>query len=316
MTIKIIAKGLVISLLGFLINSCASEEDSFDAQGSFTIDELYISSEVSAKILKTFKKEGDYVKKGDTLAILDAFDLSLQKEQIQTNISVINDRLIDVEPQIQVLEEQLEVQNQQLDNLNKEQDRFKKLVENDAAPRKQLEDIVYQIKVLNKQITTTKSQILLQKSTTSTQNKTILTQKKILYKNLEQAEHNLNKTILVSPIEGRILNQYFNAGEFVQQGKGVFTVGNTKDMFLKAYVTGKQLINVKLGKKVKVFHDNTNSSYKEKTGKIVWIGSQSEFTPKTIQTKDERENLVYPIKIAVENLQEDIKIGMFGYTKF
>ena len=310
-----IFKFLCFALIGIIFFGCSQKNMQFDAQGNFEVDEIDIASQVNGEIIRILKEEGNSIKIGDTLAIIDTRDLQIQQGQIYTNISSVDDKLIDLQPQIKVLEKQLDVQKQQLSNLKNEELRYQRLVNNDAIPKKQLDDIKYQINVLNEQINVTQNQLKLQTSTTTIQNKTILTQKKILNENLKYNNHQISKGIIKSPINGVLLSKFLQEGEFASIGKPIFSLASMENLSLKIYISTSQLPEIRLGQKVSVFVDNAKGDYDTYKGLISWISNQSEFTPKTIQTKEERENLVYAVKVLVKN-NGNIKIGMFGQVKF
>ncbi|MGZ5189170.1 MAG: HlyD family secretion protein, partial [Kaistella sp.] len=204
----------------------------------------------------------------------------------------------------------------------REKNRTANLVARDAATRKQLDDANGQVKVLQKQISAAQSQLnILQqqistaKDNVSIQNRAVLSERKPTQKKVEQIDELLKNNTIESPISGMVLTKYMNEGEFAMTGKPVFKMASLDTMILKTFITGDQLPQVKNGQKVKVYIDLGDSKTKELPGTIYWISSKAEFTPKTIQTKNERANLVYATKIHVKN-DGFLKIGMYGDVKF
>jgi HlyD family secretion protein len=239
----------------------------------------------------------------------------LQKQQVEATIQSLGEQTVNVEPQVKLLEQQLAVQQSQLENLLHENTRLENLIKQDAATGKQLDDMNSQIDVLKKQMSVTQQQINVQKNNVSTQNRGILSQGKPLEKQAAQLEDLLMKTNIRNPITGTVLAKYAEAGEITSMGKAMYKIADLSYLNLRAYITGTQLPKVKLGQQVKVFIDDGKKNYKQYDGTITWISDKAEFTPKTIQTKEERANLVYAIKVKVKN-DGYLKIGMYGEVGF
>ena len=189
-----------------------------------------------------------------------------------------------------------------------EKKRIENLVKLDAATTKQLDDINSQLEVLNKQYTATKSSLTITKQGLQSETLPLIAQ-------VEQIEDQIKKSYIINPIDGTVLTRYAKQDEITSNGKALYKIANLSDMTLRAYVDGDQLGQIKLGQKVKVFVDKGEGDQKEMSGEIYWVSSKAEFTPKTIQTKDERANLVYAIKVKVIN-DGYLKIGMYGEVKF
>lgn len=308
--VKLIIAGFILTLL-----SCGSGNGKFDASGIFEANEVIVSSELSGKLLSFTVEEGQVLPKDTVVGIVDAANISLQKEQVEANIQALSEKTADVSPQVKLLENQLAVQQSQLNNLLHEQARIQNLLKQDAATGKQLDDINAQIDVARKSLAVTQQQINVQKSNIATQNRSILSEGKPLQKRVAQLEDQLKKSGIINPTEGTVITKYAEEGEFTTTGKALYKIADLKVMTLRAYVTGSQLSQLKLGQTVKVMVDDGNKKYKELPGTINWISDKAEFTPKTIQTKDERANLVYAIKIKVQN-DGYLKIGMYGEVKF
>jgi HlyD family secretion protein len=298
-----------------LITSCRSNGNKFDASGTFEATEVIVSSELNGKILSLTINEGDTVSANRVVGTVDAEGIELQKEQVEASISSLSDKTADVRPQVALLQNQLAVQQSQLNNLLHEKQRIENLLKQDAATGKQLDDINAQIDVVRKQMSVTQQQINVQRNNTSTQNKSILSESKPLQKRVEQLNDQLKRADIVNPINGTILTKYAEAGELTSAGKALYKIADLREMKLRAYITGDQLSQIKLGQQVKVMVDAGKDKYKELTGTVSWISDKAEFTPKTIQTKEERANLVYATKINVKN-DGYLKIGMYGEVLF
>ena len=303
-----------IWIIAVSLAACNSNKEKFDASGTFEADEVIVSSELNGKILSFNLDEGSVLKKDSTVGTIDAVNIALQKEQVEANIASLREKTSDVNPQVKLLQEQLTVQQAQLSNLEHEKKRIENLLKEDAATGKQLDDINYQVDALQKQMNVTQQQINVQKSNVSTQNRSILSEGKPLAKNIAMLEEQLSKSRIINPVAGTVLTKYAEAGEITAAGKALYKIADLSVITLRAYITGTQLSQVKLGQQVKVLVDDGKNKYKELTGTITWISDKAEFTPKTIQTKDERANLVYAVKIKVKN-DGFLKIGMYGEVK-
>jgi len=303
-----------IWIIAVSLAACNSNKEKFDASGTFEADEVIVSSELNGKILSFDVDEGSVLKKDSTVGTIDAVNIALQKEQVEANIASLREKTSDVNPQVKLLQEQLTVQQAQLSNLEHEKKRIENLLKEDAATGKQLDDINYQVDALQKQMNVTQQQINVQKSNVSTQNRSILSEGKPLAKNIAMLEEQLSKSRIINPVAGTVLTKYAEAGEITAAGKALYKIADLSVITLRAYITGTQLSQVKLGQQVKVLVDDGKNKYKELTGSITWISDKAEFTPKTIQTKDERANLVYAVKIKVKN-DGFLKIGMYGEVK-
>ncbi len=293
------------------VAACKQKENQFDASGTFEASEVIVSSELSGKILSFTINEGDTVSANRIVGTVDAENIVLQKEQVEASISSLNDRTADAGPQVQLLQNQLAVQQSQLNNLLLEKKRIENLLKQDAATGKQLDDINAQIDVAKKQMNVTQQQMAVQRNSTSTQNRTVLSENKPLQKRVAQLNDQLKRADIVNPINGTVLTKYAEAGELTTTGKALYKIADLSVMKLRAYITGDQLSQIKLGQQVKVLVDEGKEKYKELQGTITWVSDKAEFTPKTIQTKEERANLVYAVKINVKN-DGYIKIGMYG----
>ncbi|MBL0232247.1 MAG: HlyD family efflux transporter periplasmic adaptor subunit [Chitinophagaceae bacterium] len=308
---KIIAYVFILALLV----SCRSKQNEFDASGSFEADEVIVSSLANGRILSLNLDEGTLLEKDSIVGLVDATGLDLQKEEVEASIKSLQMQTQSVTEQVKLLQDQLGVQQSQLDNMEKERQRVENLVKLDAATGKQLDDIHSQIAVIKKQMAVTRQQIQVQKDNTATRNRGILSQSEPMKKRISQIEDQLKKTAIRNPIKGTVLTQYAEAGEVTTMGKAIYKIADLSDLYLRAYISGTQLAQAKLGQLVKLRVDDGKDKYREYNGTITWISDKAEFTPKTIQTKEERASLVYAIKVKVKN-DGTLKIGMYGEVKF
>lgn len=306
----------IISAFVFLtLISCGRGDKTFDATGTFEVDEVVVSAEASGRILSLRVAEGETIPKDSIVGEIDSENLALQKEQVQASIQALSEKTSDVTPQINLLRDQLGVQQTQLNNLLHERARIENLLKEDAATRKQLDDINFQIESVTKQMNVTQQQIKVQKTNVATQNRSILSESKPLQKRAAQLQDQLDKTNIKNPVTGTVITKYAETGEITSNGKPLYKIADLSTLNLRAYVTGDQLPQIKLGQPVTVLIDSGANHYRRLPGTITWVSGKSEFTPKTIQTKDERANLVYAIKVKVKN-DGYLKIGMYGEIKF
>jgi len=295
--------------------ACNNNKPDFDASGTFEVDEVVVSSEVSGQIEALNIREGSVLAKDSIVGYIDSVPLQLQKAQAEATLNALQEKTVNVAPQVKLLNDQISVLKVQLNDAIHEKERTEKLIKADAATQKQLDDINTQIAVYQKQIAVNQQQIKVQKSSTGTQNSTILSEYKPLKKSVVQIEDQLERTKIKNPLGGTVLTKYAMAGEYTTPGKALYSIGNLSVITLRVYVTGTQFAHIKLNQQVKVFVDSTANAYKEYPGVITWVSDKAEFTPKTIQTKDERANLVYAVKVHVKN-DGLLKIGMYGEVKF
>ena len=321
---------IVTSLISMiLLVSCGSDEKAFDASGVFEAQEIVISSEVNG-VIQTFEAgEGDQLNSGQEIVKIEVTDLEYQKEQIEASIESITDKRNDPGPQIEILEQQLISADASLatlvtqrDVLIKEQTRIHNLFNAKAATQQMKDDIDGKISILDKQILSAEtnkkiimSQINSARRSVAIYNRGILSGKKPLEKQKAQVENRLGKGIVINPVDGTLLTKYAHAGEFVNIGKPLYRIADLKAMELRAYIDGTQLGQIKLGQVIEVYIDQGRDEYREYKGTLSWVSEKAEFTPKSIQTKDERANLVYAIKVKVVN-DGLIKIGMYGEVIF
>lgn len=297
-----------------LLSSCSQQANEYDASGNFEADEVIVSSQQNGQLLSFTVREGDTLSAGAVVGKIDVSGVTLQKEQVQASIESLHQKTIDPAPQLELVNKQLTVQVAQLDQQLREKTRTENLVKADAATQKQLDDINSAIDQLQKQINVTRQQLSVQLTNIANQNRSVLSEKPPMEKSVAQFEDQIRKGIIVNPIKGTVLTRYALEGEMTTVGKALYKIANLDTIFLKAYITGTQLSQIKLGQLVTARIDAGNKSFKQYQGIITWISDKSEFTPKTIQTKDERANLVYAIKVRIKN-DGYLKIGMYGEVK-
>lgn len=288
-------------LFVIILTACNRNQHVFDASGSFEAEETIISAEVQG-ILKQFDlQEGQTLQAGQQIGYIDSVQLYLRKKQLEAQIVAIAGKKPDIPVQLSALLEQLKT-------AEREKARIANLVEGDGATPKQLDDITAQVEVLKKQIEAQRSSLDI--SSTSISNEIVPLQIQV-----EQLSDQLNKCRIINPVSGTVLTKYAEANEMVSIGKPMYKIADLSNIILRAYITGNQLPQVKLNQKVNVLTDDGNGGYKEADGTITWISDKAEFTPKAIQTKDERVNKVYAIKVRVRN-DGSYKIGMYGEISF
>lgn len=293
-------KNIVYASIILLLTACGKGNGDYDASGVFETTEVIVSAEANGKIMQLNFIEGQQVEQGKPIGYIDTVQLYLKKMQLLTNTSAVKSGRVDIPRQIATIKQQIATQKN-------EQKRFTNLVKANAANQKQLDDINAQILVLERQLTAQTE--LLENS-----NKNISEQSSGLGVQVAQINDQIQKSIISSPINGTILSKYAEQGELATPGRALFKVADIEHMFLRAYITASQLTQVKIGQVVKVYADFGEKEMKEYSGTITWISDKSEFTPKTIQTRDERANLVYAVKVAVKN-DGYLKYGMYGELK-
>jgi HlyD family secretion protein len=308
-------KNISIAFFTAMVLSCNNNSNKADASGNFEADEVIVSAQQNGQILSFNVNEGDTLSYGKIVGYIDTSNLALQKAQVQATLESLHEKTTDPEPQIELVKKQLAVQQTQLAKLERDQQRYQNLLKADATTQKQVDDINSQVEEMKRQIAVTQQQIDLYNSNIATQNRTVLSEKSPLQKSIAQIENEISKGQIVNPVSGTVLTKYAMQGEMATIGKPLYKIANIDTITLRAYITGSQLSQVKLGQQVKVLIDSGAKGYKEYPGTIFWISDKSEFTPKTIQTKDERANLVYAIKIRVKN-DGYLKIGMYAEVKF
>ena len=286
--------------LAVLFFACHGEDGEYDATGVFETTEVIVSAQGTGEIMRFDIDEGKTVDAEVELGYIDTVQLSLKKQELLANLEATDSRRYDVARQIASLREEIATQK-------REQQRYQNLVQAKAANQKQLDDI-------NARLATLEKQLAAQTETLENGNRTVSGQVRMLEAQLAQVEDQIGKCRISSPINGTILSKYAEAGELASQGRALFKVGDIVNMYLRAYITADQLTELKIGQSVRVFADEGESGHREYAGTVSWISDKAEFTPKTIQTRDERANLVYAVKIQIQN-DGFVKRGMYGEIK-
>ena len=284
---------IAVSLLAI----ACSKEAEFDAQGTFEATEVVVSSEAAGRILNFDIEEGMTIVANQAVGTIDSLQLHLQRKQLLAQQSALLTSRPDVKKQVASLREQIVKQKSELR-------RVENMLSDGAATQKQKDDIEAQIKILEGQLEATLS--TLSKNTSTINDNSVALEAQIA-----ALDDRISKCRILSPVGGTVLVKYAEAGELASVGKPLMKIADLKNIYLRAYFTSDQLANIKLGDEVKVVADFGGEERYDYTGRVAWISSESEFTPKTIQTKDSRANLVYAVKIAVEN-DGRLKIGLAG----
>lgn len=284
-----------------LFSACGNGVPKYDATGTFETTEVLVSAEASGRLLYFDIEEGMLLKAGEEVGVVDTVQLYLTKLQLEASIKSVEEQRPDILKQVAATKEQISA-------AQRERNRVANLLKVGAANQKQLDDAEDQLEVLRKQL-------VAQNSTLSNSHQSLTWQSSSVGIQVAQVEDQLKKCHITSPITGTVLAKYAEAGELTAMGTPLFKVADTEQMYLRAYITSEQLSQVKLGQKVTVFSDYGTDEHKQYPGVVTWISDTSEFTPKTILTKNERANLVYAVKIAVHN-DGLLKIGMYGGVEF
>ena len=283
-----------------LLSACGSNNNGYDATGTFEATEVTVSAEASGKLLRFDVEEGGVLQAGTQVGVIDTVQLSLMKRQQEANMRSVKSQLPESDKQVAAIK-------QQIATAEREKHRIENLLKAGAANEKQRDDIDAQIALYNKQLNA-------QLSSLGISARSLTEQSSALDIQIARLLDLLMKCYITAPITGTVLAKYMEAGELASAGKPLFKMADTENLFLRAYITSGQLSGVKAGDRVTVIADYGADKRTEYPGVITWISDRSEFTPKTILTKDERANLVYAMKIAVKN-DGYLKTGMYGGVK-
>ena len=293
----------IIAMAGvaLLLNACGRKERQYDATGVFEATETTVYAEQTGALLTFNVEEGDTVGRNREVGLIDTTQLWLKMKQAEAMKSVYQSQKPEQEKQIAVT-------RQQLAKAKQDQQRYKELVADGAAPGKMLDDANSQVEVLQRQLDAQLSSLRVNTNALDKQMDATDVQ-------AEQLRDQIRKCHILVPAKGTVIEKYVERGEFVSAGKPLFKMADTENMFIRAYVTSAQLENIKTGQKATVFADYGNGGKKEYEGRVTWISSRSEFTPKTILTDDERADLVYAVKVAIKG-DGYVKMGMYGEVLF
>jgi len=286
----------ILPFLLLALMACKQQSDPADAYGNFEAIEVMVSAESSGRIITFLPGEGAMLKAGQVAVNIDTTQLYLNKLALESGFSSLSAR-------IHTLDAQLQASRVQLDNLEREKKRIEKLVEGGAATSKQQDDINGQVSLLEAQM-----------AATASQKDAVYAERKTLEVQISQVEDQITRCAVKNPMDGTLLTKYREQGEMAAPGQALFKMAQMGELILRAYLSGDQLSSVKLGEEVKVRYD-VAGDMAEITGVVSWISSSAEFTPKIIQTREERVSLVYAIKVIVPN-DGSLKLGMPGEVVF
>lgn len=293
---NVIGIALAIALTG-----CRNSTKDFDATGTFEATEVIVSAEAAGKLIHFRADEGIKLTCSEEAGLIDTVQLHLQKLQLLANRKSVDTQRPDIGKQIAAT-------RQQIAKAEQEKARVERLLQSNAANRKQLDDWNAEIALLNKQLEAQLSTLQNSTASLNEQSASVAIQ-------VAQVEDKLQKSRIVSPISGTVLAKYAEAGELASVGKPLFKIADVENMYLRAYITSKQLAEIKLGQQVTLYADFGDGERKPFEGTITWISDKAEFTPKTILTDNERANQVYAVKISFRN-DGTARIGMYGEVKF
>ena len=289
-------------LLLFLFVACDGEERKSDAYGNFEADVVTVSAETAGKLLSLSVKEGDRLNAGEKVALIDTTALYLQKLQLLANIRTLPTKTVKVEPEIKVLMDRRS-------NLEREKNRVEELLKNKAATPKQLDDLEGELKVIDQQIAASRQNA-------RNTNAGILSGAEPIRAQIALIEEQISRSQIENPIDGTVLNKLAESSEVVGMGSPLYRIASLDPLILHAYAASTELQNASLGQEVEVMVDEGAEGFRRLTGELSWIAAEAEFTPKTIQTKEERVSLVYALKVRVPNPEGKLKLGMPAEVNF
>ncbi|MGA1977340.1 MAG: HlyD family efflux transporter periplasmic adaptor subunit [Bacteroidales bacterium] len=287
----------LIIVAAILLAGCKNKTGQADAYGNFEATEVIVSSETSGRIMSINVSEGKDIRKGDEIALVDTTLLYLQKAEIAAGMKSVRTRLSSIDAQNDIF-------NQQIANMNVDVARIENMLKDDAATKKQYDDLTGQIAVLRKQI-----------AANNTQKASVAAELSEYESKMATLDEQILRSVVKSPISGTVIEKYTEAGEMTAGGKPLVKIADLSIIKLKVYVSGARLGSVKVGQQCKVRIDNGKKGYSTFTGTVSYISGLAEFTPKIIQTKEERVAFVYAVKIEVVN-DGSMKSGMPGEAIF
>lgn len=292
-------KAVLFLIIIMVLASCQNSE-KYDATGIFEANTITVSSETSGKLVSFDIDEGDSLKIGQQVGLVDTTMLVLQQKQLHSQQLSTEKSSPDIAAQAAALRSQIAHQQNECD-------RIKRLLANGAATQKQSDDAHAQLRTLRGQL-----EGLL--STLDKNRNSITESASALQYQKEQVEEQIRKSHITAPITGTVLQKYAEQGEYATPGRPLFKMANLNDLYLRSYFTASQLADIHIGQEVNVIADFGENKQYEYPGRIVWIAQESEFTPKSIQTQDTRANLVYAVKVAVKN-DGRLKLGQYGEVR-
>lgn len=289
---------LAIILLAFALAACGEADRESDAFGNFEAAETVVSAESSGRLIDYRAREGERLAGGEIVAIVDTTQLVLQRGALQAQRAAAASRIQNVRAQLDVLEERERI-------ADREQSRFENLVSRDAAPRRQLDEASDQLRLLQREAQTVRSQVT-----------TIRSEMASVDAQIAQINEQITRSIIRNPVYGVVLTSFVEPHELAAPGRALYEIADLDTLFLRAYVSGGQLPDVRLGERVEVLVDDTGGEIRTLPGTVSWIASEAEFTPKLIQTREDRVDLVYAVRVRVPNEDGRLKIGMPGEVRF
>jgi HlyD family secretion protein len=287
----------LIIIAAIILAGCKNKAEKADAFGNFEATEVIISAETNGRILQFDPAEGARVDKGTTIALIDTTVLDLQKAEIDAGMKSVTTRISSINAQNEIL-------NQQIKNLNVNISRIRNMLKDDAATQKQYDDLTGQVSVLQKQIVAN-----------NTQRESVAAELSVYKSKEATVNEQIKRCTIKSPLDGTVIEKYSEAGEMTASGKPLVKIADLSVIKLKVYISGAQLGKIKIGQKCTVRIDNGEKGYSSFTGTISYISEKAEFTPKIIQTKEERVVLVYAVNIDIVN-NGTLKSGMPGEAIF
>jgi HlyD family secretion protein len=287
----------LMTVAAILFIGCTSDELS-DAYGQFEADEILIAAETTGKLLSFEVEEGELLSENVKVAVVDTSALVLRKKELKASVKAIESKLANIEAQEEVI-------NSQLATAKKNVARMTALKEENAATAQQLDEAEGAYETLKRQ-----------KEAIKVQRQSVLAEIETMNVRIDQVQDQMDKSVVINPVKGRVLATFVEPFEFTNAGKPLYEIANLDELILRVYVSGAQLDEVILGKEVTVVFDKDEKENHTTSGKVTWISSKAEFTPKMIQTKEERVTQVYAVKVAVKNPDGLIKIGMPGEVNF
>ncbi|MEI6757267.1 MAG: HlyD family efflux transporter periplasmic adaptor subunit [Chlorobium sp.] len=293
-----VLRGLMNCLLCFSLLAGCKSNDRSDGYGNFEATEIIVSSEASGKLLRFEAEEGRKLAKGSVVGLVDTTQLHFTLRQLQAEREAMVTKVPGLGARIGVLQEERR-------NMQRDRERYRRLVEEGAVPSKQLENIENGISVTDRQI-----------ASLETEAPGIAGEIRARDARIAQLDDQIRKSVVRNPVEGMVLTRYAEEGELTSYGKALYKIADLHAMFLRVYLSGAQLSQVRIGQEVEVLVDTSNGAERSLKGKITWISAKAEFTPKIIQTKEERVSMVYAVKVLVDNREGLLKIGMPGEMRF
>jgi HlyD family secretion protein len=288
----------ILYLVGLsLLIGCSIQEEKSDAYGNFEAREIIVSAQMQGELLSLDIEEGQTLEQGTTVGWVDTSLLAVRREQLLAQRNSLGARLANIQAQA-------EVQAEQIETLQTEKKRIQRLLKDEAATPQKFDNIQGQLRVAEKKLQSIR-----------TQKQSVYAERQVLNTRLNEVQTQIEKCCITNPIQGTVLEKYLEPCELAAPGKAIYKIADLSEMILRVYISGAQLPHIQIGQQVEVLIDRNKEENQSLTGTISWISSKAEFTPKIIQTKEERVDLVYAVKVRVEN-EGSIKIGMPGEINF